>query len=318
MRCLDLAALALAVATIGGGCGGPSEASPKPKSPEEAPFAISRRVEVTELIPPDVDTIVRVDIGRLRATLGPQAMAVAAKQLAGDPLMAEAFARARIVTVALRARDLERGDRVVAIEGDMAAIVPDERTFEKHESINERAEIYERRGEGKADETGLVVVLDERAAVFASMTETDGVLAMIRGDREPSELEPKAEGVFSVAHRSRALSAALAKKYPSISRILGHVREVRAQVDVDAEGAILRAEITTDGDAGAERVEKFFRTLKEGALGPKGAATLETLTFERTGASLALTWRVPAALLMGWLADADADPRDAPLPGSAP
>lgn len=317
-----LAALAAAsIATVPlAACGGSASDAVKPAHPEDDAFAVSRRLEVAELFPRDLDTLVRVDVARMRSTLGPAAMASAAKQLGADPVLSEALARARIVTVGLRIRDLARGDRVVGIEGEMRAIVPDEALFRTLPSANERVEIFERSGDGLADETGLVLVLDERAAVFASMTEVDGVLALLRSGASPTDLEPRAEGILSIAHRSRDPSAAIAKKFPSIARVLSHIREVHAQVDVVDDGALLRAEIAADDEAGAERIDRFLATLKGGALGPKAATVLDKLAFERNGPALTLTFRVPAAVLLSWVSgDADTegagrDAADAPLP----
>lgn len=74
--------------------------------------AISRRLNPDEVIPSDLDTVVRVDIDRLRKALGADFEQQLARRFLEDPIAARAVARSRVLTVAVRAAELEAGDQI--------------------------------------------------------------------------------------------------------------------------------------------------------------------------------------------------------------
>src|SRR5438552_1393840 len=116
------AELCLAFVVLGCGRVVPAGGEPRqPVSEEALPEKPRPRTwEGTDLIPADLDLVVRVDLGKLRASLGPEA----AKELAregldrsqADAAVRAALASADIAWLGVRVAELEEGDRVLVTE----------------------------------------------------------------------------------------------------------------------------------------------------------------------------------------------------------
>lgn len=282
-RALLLGGLALA-----GGC---SEV-PKGGVPAQPEPRLSRRLLPDELVPADLDLVVRVDLERLRRTLGAKLEDELRARYGGDPHLAQALSRGRAALVAVRAGDLEAGDHVVVIEGDPKGLDRAPEGFEARPSANERVRVYVRSVTAARAETDAIVVLDQRAVAFVSPLETDAVLRVLRDGADELRGRPVAEGLLSADVRPRRLPAQLERKFPSLARLMSQVQRVRARLDVSDDGLRVEAEIIAKSDAAADKVRRFLDVFREGASGDGASKLLKKMQLEKLGAVVRATSRL--------------------------
>ncbi len=292
------------------GCG-PEVPAGGVKAPEQP---ISRRLEPNEVLPGDLDVVVRLDLARLKQALGPEPEKQLAARLGTDPAVSDAIAEARTATLGLRSLDLESGDHVLVVEGDMKRFKPDKASFEATPSANDRVKIFTRSTPTTRGGAELLVLLDDRAVAFASPAEADAMLRVLREGADESRGQPVAEGLLSFDMRPRRLSAELEQRFPSIARLISQVQRIKGAVHVEAEALVVRVEVIARSETAAARVTKFLAALREGA-DPSGASgILKTLEVEPLGAVVAVRARVPAVIALAALAGAGPDPTAPPAP----
>lgn len=298
------ATLAAGLAVVLGGCGnevphGGINAPPQP---------ISRRLEPNEIIPSDLDVVVRLDLARLKEALGAEPEKQLAARLGTDPAVTAALGTGRSAMLGLRSMDLERGDHVLVVEGDMKRFAVDKASYDPHPTANDKVTVFLRKTPTTRRGTEVLVLLDERAVAFASPSEADAVLRVLADGADDDRGQPVAEGLLSFDLRPRRLSAELEQRFPSIARLVSQVQRVRGTVHVEAEALALRVELVARSEASADRVARFFSVLKDGA-DPEGtSAVLRTLEVEPLGGVVSVRLRVPAALALAALATADPEP----------
>ncbi|MEO5731069.1 MAG: hypothetical protein ABI134_30480, partial [Byssovorax sp.] len=115
--------LGLAFALVGCDSGAAKAVGSRARTAAPVP---SRRFDPAEIFPADLDLVVRLDVARMRSSVGPaaaSAMAARAAREAGDDVLRAALACADVVWLAARLGDLDAGDHVVVVEG--AACTPD-------------------------------------------------------------------------------------------------------------------------------------------------------------------------------------------------
>lgn len=280
-------------------------------------FQTSRKVDPGELLPSDLDLVVRVDLGRLRGGLGPTALDALAARLPGESMLRSVLAKADAVTVGLRADDLEAGDRVVVIEGSGIDLLPDAAMFEPAPPIVEQVKVWDRSTpNGDRGEIARVMLIEQRAVVFVTALEVDATTRVLREGADDKRGQPFAEGLVSADWRPAPLRPTLAKKYPSIAGVLKGVARVRATASVDGEALVLRGEITGTSEAAATRAAKFVSLLRDNA-GEGDASPLRGLAVEPAGGSVHLVWTIPAEVVLAAVAPERGAEREIP-PGSGP
>jgi hypothetical protein len=295
LRALGLVA-AVALAAPAAGCGDEVPRGGVPRTPEAL---LARAIQPTDLLPADLDLVVRVDLARLRAGLGPASIDALAGRLPGDRLLRGALARADAVTVGLRADELEAGDRVVVVEGslDGAAPEPDPAHFAPGPRWIEDVRLWDRKGEGAAprEQVARVVRVGDRALVFVTAMEVDPTSRVLRAGPDERRGQPFAEGIVSVDWRPRPLRTSLAKRFPSIASVLRGLARVRATASMGERAVEVRAQLDATDEAAAERVARFFELLRDNS-GDDGV--LAALTVERAGATVHVGSDVPAEVVL--------------------
>src|SRR5687767_14936600 len=148
-----LAALALLAAC---GCG--PERIPPPRT---APPTIAGP---SDAIPADLDVVLRVDVRRVRETLGDEAFARlrahalgshSSKDTGAERLMTDALARADLAVIGLRpGRTPELSDSVIALSGDLSGLDPAryaaEPPFDGGSDLGGGFRVYERKSPERA------------------------------------------------------------------------------------------------------------------------------------------------------------------------
>jgi hypothetical protein len=236
-------------------CGAPApKARPEPRVELLAP---------SDLLPNDLDFVVRIDARRLR---GEPALDVAARGLAktGASAMLRAILptleRARAIFVGGRLMsDGFHGDGVVAIElaggGDVETNAVDA-SFRPMKSAPEHVALYERNAASR-EEAALEVVLEGGGIVLATSAEVDAVLRIVRSGPDADRFDPPARGLASFAGRAPAVTASTT---PGLRRI--------------AQGLARYAGFVDGGDALHVEIELFYASAEAAADAASSARSL--------------------------------------------
>ncbi|WP_437568449.1 hypothetical protein [Sorangium sp. So ce542] len=307
------AAAATLIALALPACGG---AAPRPEAQRaripDGP-RIVRRIEPADLLPADLDLVVRVDVARMRAGLGQTAADELARRAldeapdeAPDEALESAFRRADVVWVGLRLADLEAGDRVVVLEGRMAGLAPDPDRWAPSpvaKDVQGGVAVFDRRGDGVAAraDTARLVALGDRAVALVSAAEVSSVARVLRDGPDERRGDPAAEGLVSLDLRARRLPASLARRFPSASALVAGVERVRAVASLADEGVRLDAEIVGVDPAGAGRARRFLEVLRDNVEDVRYAELMKALSIEQVERTVRLRWLFPAPLVLALL-----------------
>lgn len=296
------AASAIALALLAAGCPEVPPPAERPTRTQRPPRA-DRRIDPAELLPGDLDLVVRVDVARMRSGLGPKAADdLAARGLAEeqDALLREAVKRADVVWIGLRLADLDEGDRVLAVEGRMRDLRPDPAGWERapKRSEPEGAAVYDRRGAAPRAGVGRVVALGDRALVFASPVEVSSVARVLRDGPDDHRGDPAALGLVSLDLRASRLPPRLERRFPSIASIIAGLERIRATASLTEEGALLDAEIVARTPEGAGRARRFLEVLRDNARDLRYAEIMNALAIEQVERTVRIRWTLPPRVVL--------------------
>ncbi|AUX36148.1 MULTISPECIES: hypothetical protein [Sorangium] len=299
------AVIALALPACGGAA--PRAEAQRARIPDGP--RIVRRIEPADLLPADLDLVVRVDVARMRAGLGQAAadeLARRALDEAPDEALERALRRADVVWLGLRLADLEEGDRVVVLEGRMAGLAPDPDRWAPSpvaEGVQGGVAVFDRRGDGVAAraDTARIVALGDRAVALVSAAEVSSVARVLRDGPDERRGDPAAEGLVSLDLRARRLPASLARRFPSAFALVAGVERVRAVASLADEGVRLDAEIVGVDPAGAGRARRFLEVLRDNVEDVRYAELMKALSIEQVERTVRLRWLFPAPLVLALL-----------------
>ncbi|MCK6588215.1 MAG: hypothetical protein L6Q76_11570 [Polyangiaceae bacterium] len=269
---------------------------------------VVRRLEPADLFPADLDLLVRVDLARMQAALGPAlADDLAARALRGSPeaggdeaLVERAIARADVVWIGLRLADLEAGDRVLVTEGRQGAFSSFKEPppgFRPLPVTDDGTVAFEREEPPPRSGTARILLLGERAVAFISPVEIDSVARVLRDGPDERRGDPVAEGIVSLDLRPRRLSPSLERRFPSIAAIVGGLDRVRASAVLSDDGIRLSAEIQAKGEPAAARALRFLEALRDNVQGPVYVELMRSFSIEQIGETVRIRWTVPAKLV---------------------
>jgi len=288
-------ALVIAVSSLVGACGKEVPAGGVLAVPT---FATSRKIDPVDVLPADLDLVVRVDLARMRGGVGPMALEALAKHLPGESMLRGVLDKADAMTIGLRADDLDAGDRIVIVEGAGIEITPDPNLYEPAPPIVEQVRVWDLKvPDGDRAAIARVMQIEQRAVAFITALEVDATTRVLREGPDEERGQPFAEGLVSADWRPQPLRPALAKKYPSIASVLEGVARVRATATVDGEALVIRGEITGQSEAAAARAAKFVSLLRDNA-GEGDASLLRNLAVEPAGGSVHIVWSIPAETVL--------------------
>jgi hypothetical protein len=298
------AAIASSASLLLGGAG--CRTVPAPKSGPR-PAQISRRLDASDLLPVDLDVVVRVDMARLKAGLGPgiaDALAARASERGGEGFVSEAIAKADAVWIGLRLADIDAGDRVLVAEGHLGDvhIEPSDWKETTPAMTREGMQVLDRQVPPLRAGTGRIVAYSGKLYAFVSPVEVDATSRLLRDGPDAGRGDPSAEGLVSVDVRGHRLPPSLEKKYPSIAAVIAGISRVRGSASLADDGLRVTADITAKSADAAARVEKFLATLRDGAAGSaKYGDMMKTVQLERTEAHVHLAITVPAQMVIAAL-----------------
>lgn len=295
LRLAFLLAFLLGAFTLG--CSG-GQASP-PRAPSlERP---------SDAIPPDLDLVLRIDLGRVRAALGPSAVGMiqglgeaSAEPGAPQDLVTQALARAEVVLVAAR---LDRGaglDSVVVLEGPLRGLTPPASGWSVPTDLGGDVRRWDRKGPGRRESPARVYAFGDRRLVVLSEAEIDSVEAVIERGMPASTLTPRARGIVAFAGRLRGVRDELAERAPLFAKALGGATRIEGNLEPSATGLTLDLSVELESEASAERARELTESVRELFAAGTGQASevARSATVTAAGRTVAIRSGVPPSLLM--------------------
>jgi hypothetical protein len=289
-----LALLATALFAVGCGREVPAGGVPRVKPPGE--------LGPPDFIPADLDLVVRVDLGRVRQGLGPEA----AEELLSGALdrsgvkggARKTLAEAEVVWLGLRVADLDAGDHVMVAQHRArrgAKLAPDAIAWRKSGTHPGGVRRYLARGEVERAGAARIFTIEPRVAVFVSPVEEYSVERVLERGPDPERGQPEARGLMSVDLREPRLGPKNAKRYRRLARLIAGIARVRAVLDLRRGELVLEGEIRCANDVAATKVEQYIAVYKDAPT--RYRDHLGAVDLERNGAVVRLRWEVPRALL---------------------
>lgn len=307
MWCKRAAAICSAAAIFASaGCGPAKDAKTSVRPPQ-----LAKHLYAADLLPADLDVVLRVDMARLKAGLGPnvaEALAARTSEAGGEGFVSEAMAKADTVWIGLRLADVDAGDRVLIAEGRLGEIhiEPAEWKETTPSATMERVQILDRIEPAPRAGTGRIVVYDKKLYAFVSPAEMDATTRLLRNGPDAGRGDPTANGLVSVEVRGHRLPPSLEKKYPSIAVIIAGIVRIRGSATLADDGVRVTIDVTAKSPEAAKRVERFLSTLRETGESTRYAPLMKTVKIDQVDAHLHLTATVPAPMILGALGGADA------------
>ncbi len=288
-----LSLMGLAASTVACASTSPRRGASKPKR---------RHVDAVELLPGDLDAVLRIDLARMRAALGPitQSLStrVGSEVDVQDELATKAIERARVVWIGTRLTDMDTGDRVLIIEGDVEDLRPDPVVFHVVDPpLSDDVKTFERKGPLSRNATARIHLLGARTIVFVSSVEADGVERILRQGADPDRRDPPADGLLSADVRGRRLPPQFERRFPSIGSIVRGINRARASVTMVDEGVKLDIEVTNVSTPASRKLEGFLSALREGGQGSRYATLFDGLSVERIEQAVRVKWIVPIEMI---------------------
>lgn len=268
------------------------------RAPDSKPVPPPAHFDPADLIPADLDLVVRVDVGRIRSALGPSATASLSDQTADEPLIATALERAKVAWIAVRVADVDLGDRLIVIEGDLAELTVDTTRYRTAPAPHPEVRAYERIGLMHREDVAEILVIGQRAVVFVSPVERDSVRRVLSRGRDAGRGDPAAEGLVSVDYRVARLSPRLERKFPSISALLAAVERVRATATLSDDGLVIESTLQGESAAGARKAGMFLQALRDNVEAPALAELVGGIEIEQIDSVVRVDWTVPSAIVL--------------------
>jgi hypothetical protein len=239
-------------------CGG------EQKQPPAAPALTSP----LDAVPPDLDWVVRLDLGRIYAALGTDAVkALREKAPSGSSdgavvFLTDALERSRVVVVAARYESGGFRDFVAVLEGDFRGLDPRryaaEPPFQAAVDLGGDVRRWDRKKPKARSDVARLYARGDELVIAATEAELDGVEAVVERGAPSNPLKPRERGVVSLAVRARSFAAG--ERFPLLGAMFQSVRGAEGFVDTHGDGFRVEAscELGTEADA------KRARDLLEG------------------------------------------------------
>lgn len=309
-------ALLLAALTFGGavaGCGKTVPHGGVPRAPDGASNGkVTTITGPTELMPADLDLVVRVDLAKVRSDLGKQAsvelLGEALDQSGVRGVARQTLAEADVVWLGLRVSDFEYGDHVMIAtrtakrpkpdDGEAAhgrLLTPDPIAWDASATGVAAVRRFVAKKPPERAGTARVYTVGETAAVFVSPVEEHSVERLLRRGPDPERGDPRARGLVSLDLHTPALSVPLAAKVPALATLIASITRMRATVDLFGDQLELEGTIKCRDAAAASKIETYLATFA--SPNTRFAELLAAMEVARTGASVSVRWRLPQAVI---------------------
>ncbi|MES1187505.1 MAG: hypothetical protein ABUL60_27045 [Myxococcales bacterium] len=245
---------------------------PKPLPPLPPAPALS---SAAELIPADLDVVVRLDLARVKAALGATVLTalahdVLARDSAGpdpDELVVGSLLAAEQVYLAYRPSSLWTPlDRVLALQGRFEPLLRAPNGFGGATDLGRDLRYWDAKVP-PATRGGVarIYALGDRVRAFVSEAELDAVERTLDGAASPRRLQPPEEGTISLAARPRLLGRLAGSG--SLRELLEDAKSLTAVADLESDGVRLKLELLLASADEAEQLARAGKLVLSRALG---------------------------------------------------
>ena len=222
-----------------------------PKARPALPSAPAVRA-AAELIPSDLDVVVRLDLAQVKAALGVEALAMVSRQVlaAGgdrqaDELMVTSLLAADLVYLGYRPSPTWTPlDRVLALQGRFEPLRRAPSGFSGATDLGADVRYWDSRTPAPRDGAARIYALGDRGLAFVSEAEIDAVERTLDGLGSARRLEPPEEGTLSIAARPGLL--ARVSGGGTLGDMLSDAKALQLVVQLDSEGVSLKAALVLD------------------------------------------------------------------------
>ncbi len=273
--------------------------------PPDAPSA----ARPLDAMPGDLDVVVRLDLHRIRDTLGTTAMTAISEQAvhglrgadqATDALLLSALAGTDTLWLGLRpTRSLEAADSVFIMSGSFPHFDPHTARstprFGAPVELGGNLKRYDREHSSARSAPARIYVHGEDLVISLSEAEIDSVERSFEEQRGAPGLEPAEKGVLSLIARPRALPDVLFAGSDTLRRLAA--RAERLELNADLSGAGVDATLSLRfGDASsAEHVAQALNELRDALKGGTGRLSKLAARLQITNAAEYATVKLSAS-----------------------
>jgi len=227
-----------------------------------------------ELIPADLDVVVRLDMARVKGALGDLALTAIANQAlardsAGrdpDELLITSLLAANVVYLAYRpSPSWTPLDRVLALQGRFEQLVRPPSGFSGATDLGRDVRYWDAKAPASRGGVARVYTFGERLRVFVSEAELDAVERTLDGLGSSRRLQPPEEGTLSLAARPRLLGRLAGNG--TLRELLEDAKSLSAVAELESDGVLLKMELLLSGAPQAEQLASAGKLVLTRALG---------------------------------------------------
>ena len=268
-------ALALGAASLALGCHS-ERIGPPPNAPEV--------VRPLAAMPADLNLVLRLDLRRMRETLGESAMTAISHEAvarlhgddsATDALMLQAFANTDTLWLGVRPQaGLEVKDSVWIMAGHFSDFNPHRvqstPRFEPGLDLGRDLRRFDRAQPKARSAPARFYVRGQDLIVCLSVAEIDSVERSLEEQRGAPALEPAEKGVLSAVVRPRAIPLELLAGSETLQALARRAERLEFDADLTAAGVDANLALKFDEPKSAERVSQALTELRDAVRGGPG------------------------------------------------
>jgi len=268
---------------------GPRPVPPPPSAP--------RVTTAAQLIPADLDVVVRLDMAHMKAALGELTPELLSREVLArtsgdsseepDELIVTSLLDAELVYLGYRpSPELLPLDRVLALQGSFEPLVRAPSGFSAPIDLGADLRYWDKQpGKQPLSRSGAarLYTVGERVRAFVSEAELDSVERALDGRAGPWRLEAPEEGSLSLAVRPRRLARLVRG---SLGELLGEAKTLDVVLELASDGAKLKLSLITAEPEQAARLASAAQLALSRALGERAKRVELDVVGERLSLSL--------------------------------
>jgi hypothetical protein len=234
-------------------------------------------VRALDAMPADLDLVVRLDLHRIRDTLGAPAMAAISEQAvrglhgadsATDALLLGALGETDTLWLGLRpVADLAAADTVLVMQGHFSDFephrAPSKPPFSSPIDLGGAFRRYDRESPKVRSAPARIYARGDDLVVSLSEAEIDSVELSLEQHRGSTSLEPAEKGALSAMLRPRGLPSSLFDASPTLQRLAERATRCELTADLTSAGVDAALSLKFEDPSTAERLGKAMLELRD-------------------------------------------------------
>jgi hypothetical protein len=239
-------------------------------SDRRAPPAAPALGSPVDVIPADLDWVVRLDVARVRSALGTAMLSMLRdktleKRADGASLfLADAFERTDVLVIGTRFDEGALADAVLALTGDFKGMDPRKYAttppWQAALDLGGDVRRYDRKRPNIRSDVARLYLGGSDVIVAATEAELDSLEAVIEHGAPSNRLKPRERGFISVALGLRSLGPT--ERFPSLAEAFASARMIEGFVDTAGDGFRVEATCELASDAAAAHGKELLETAR--------------------------------------------------------